>query len=101
MLRTARCQEMREPHGLQRAVHELDGLGLDGLVVIAGNGGLRGAWELAQRARTPIVGVPKTIDNDLSATAFTFGFDSAVECATSALDRLHTTAASHERMNPA
>ena len=45
-----------------------------------------------------MVGVPKTIDNDLSATAFTFGFDSAVECATNALDRLHTTAASHERI---
>jgi len=46
----------------------------------------------------PVVGVPKTIDNDLSATAFTFGFDSAIECATEALDRLHTTAASHERI---
>ena len=46
----------------------------------------------------PVVGVPKTIDNDLSATAFTFGFDSAIECATDALDRLHTTAASHERI---
>jgi len=46
----------------------------------------------------PVVGVPKTIDNDLGATAFTFGFDSAVACATDALDRLHTTAASHERI---
>src|SRR5204863_8296998 len=46
----------------------------------------------------PVVGVPKTIDNDLSATAYTFGFDSAVACATDALDRLHTTAASHERI---
>jgi len=46
----------------------------------------------------PVVGVPKTIDNDLSATVFTFGFDSAVACATDALDRLHTTAASHGRV---
>ncbi len=46
----------------------------------------------------PVVGVPKTIDNDLSSTAFTFGFDSAVACATDALDRLHTTAASHQRV---
>src|SRR4029077_630290 len=46
----------------------------------------------------PVVGVPKTIDNDLSSTAFTFGFFSAVFCATDALDRLHTTAASHERV---
>src|SRR5690606_34074403 len=46
----------------------------------------------------PVVGVPKTIATDLSATAFTFGFDSAIDCATDALDRLHTTAASHERI---
>jgi len=46
----------------------------------------------------PVVGVPKTIDTDLSATAFTFGFDSAVACATNAMDRLHTRAASHERI---
>ena len=72
--------------------------GLDGLVVIGGDGtqaiGLRVMDELG----IPVVGVPKTIDNDLSATDQTFGFQSAVDVATDALDRLHTTAASHQRV---
>jgi len=72
-------------------------LGLDGLVCIGGDGSLAIAEQFHQFG-IPVVGVPKTIDNDLSATAFTFGFDSAVDCATDALDRLHTTAASHERV---
>jgi 6-phosphofructokinase 1 len=75
----------------------VDQLGLDGLVCIGGDGSLAIA-EQFHRFGIPVVGVPKTIDNDLSATAFTFGFDSAVACATDALDRLHTTAASHERV---
>lgn len=98
MLRTARCQEMREPHGLQRAVDELDRLELDGLVVIAGNGGLRGAWELAQRARTPIVGVPKTIDNDVGGTDVAIGFDTGVNTAMQAIDKIRDTARSHDRV---
>jgi ATP-dependent phosphofructokinase / diphosphate-dependent phosphofructokinase len=69
----------------------------DGLICIGGDGSLSIALQLFQ-AGVPVVGVPKTIDNDLSATAFTFGFDSAVACAANALDRLHTTAASHERI---
>ena len=72
-------------------------LGLDGLICIGGDGSLAIAQQFHEFG-IPVVGVPKTIDNDLSATAFTFGFDSAVACATDALDRLHTTAASHERM---
>ncbi|MEZ6089473.1 MAG: ATP-dependent 6-phosphofructokinase [Pirellulaceae bacterium] len=71
--------------------------GLDGLVCVGGDGSLSIALEL-HRAGLPVVGVPKTIDNDLSCTAFTFGFDSAVNCATDALDRLHTTASSHGRV---
>jgi 6-phosphofructokinase 1 len=70
---------------------------LEGLVCIGGDGSLSTALQLWQ-AGLPVVGVPKTIDNDLGATAFTFGFDSAVACAVDALDRLHTTAASHERI---
>ena len=72
-------------------------LSLTGLVCVGGDGSLSIAEQLHQYG-LPVVGVPKTIDNDLSATAFTFGFDSAVACATDALDRLHTTAASHERI---
>lgn len=70
---------------------------LDGLICIGGDGSLSVAHQLFQ-VGIPVVGVPKTIDNDLSCTAFTFGFDSAVACAANALDRLHTTAASHERI---
>jgi 6-phosphofructokinase 1 len=64
---------------------------------VGGDGSLTIAQQLHEHG-IPVIGVPKTIDNDLGATAFTFGFDSAVACATDALDRLHTTAASHERI---
>ena len=72
-------------------------LNLCGMICVGGDGSLAVAQQFFERG-IPVVGVPKTIDNDLSATAFTFGFDSAVACATDALDRLHTTAASHERI---
>jgi 6-phosphofructokinase 1 len=68
-----------------------------GLICAGGDGSLAIAQQFHERG-IPVVGVPKTIDNDLGATAFTFGFDSAVDCATDALDRLHTTASSHERV---
>lgn len=83
---------------LLRAVQEtVTSLGLQGLICVGGDGSLAVAQQFHE-VGIPVVGVPKTIDNDLSATAFTFGFDSAVACATDALDRLHTTAASHERV---
>jgi 6-phosphofructokinase 1 len=75
----------------------IDQLGIEGLICVGGDGSLAIAQQFHEYG-IPVVGVPKTIDNDLSATAFTFGFDSAVECATNALDRLQTTAASHERI---
>lgn len=72
-------------------------LGLRALVCVGGDGSLSIAQQLFEHG-IPVVGVPKTIDNDLEATMTTFGFDSAVACATDALDRLHTTAASHNRV---
>src|ERR1051326_7029251 len=75
----------------------MDALGLFALVSIGGDGSLSIAQQLFEHG-IPIVGVPKTIDNDLEGTLFTFGFDSAVACATDALDRLHTTAESHNRV---
>jgi 6-phosphofructokinase 1 len=72
-------------------------LGVFALVSIGGDGSLTIAQQLHERG-VPLVGVPKTIDNDLGGTAMTFGFDSAVACATDALDRLHTTAESHNRV---
>src|SRR5207237_8965590 len=64
---------------------------------IGGDGSLSSAQQLYEH-RIPVVGVPKTIDNDLAATMMTFGFDSAVACATDAVDRLHSTAESHRRV---
>src|SRR5215475_2605014 len=75
----------------------MDALGLFALVAIGGDGSLSIAQQLFEYG-IPVVGVPKTIDNDLEGTLFTFGFDSAVACATDALDRLHTTAESHNRV---
>lgn len=75
----------------------LDELSIAALVCIGGDGSLAVAQQFHEHG-IPVVGVPKTIDNDLSCTAFTFGFDSAVACATDALDRLHTTAESHDRI---
>ena len=72
-------------------------LGLSGLICVGGDGSLAIAQQFYEFG-IPVIGVPKTIDNDLSATAYTFGFDSAVACATDALDRLHTTAAAHDRI---
>ncbi len=75
----------------------LEGLGVSALICIGGDGSLSTAQQLFE-AGIPVVGVPKTIDNDLSATAVTFGFNSAVACVSDALDRLHTTAVSHRRV---
>jgi 6-phosphofructokinase 1 len=72
-------------------------LGLSGLICIGGDGSLMIAQQFHEFG-IPVIGVPKTIDNDLCATAYSFGFDSAVTCATDALDRLKTTAESHERI---
>ena len=72
-------------------------LNIRGLVSIGGEGSLSIGQQLFEGG-VPLVGVPKTIDNDLEGTVMTFGFDSAVACATDALDRLHTTAESHNRV---
>lgn len=79
-------------------VAALDDEGIEGLVTIGGDGTQRIARRLMAERGVPFVGVPKTIDNDLHGTDLTFGFQSAVDVATDAVDRLHTTAASHERI---
>jgi len=86
-----------DPELLAGVKTTIDQLSIEGLICVGGDGSLAVAQQFHEFG-IPVVGVPKTIDNDLSATAFTFGFDSAIDCATNALDRLHTTAASHERI---
>src|ERR1043165_1757612 len=78
-------------------VTNIHDLGIDGLIAIGGDGALRIAQRLCDMG-IPIVAVPKTIDNDLAATDYTFGFHTAVSVATEAVDRLHTTAESHDRV---
>lgn len=81
----------------QRVYERIQSLGLDALVVVGGDGTLHIAHELHQIG-VPVVGVPKTIDNDVGGTDFSFGFDTAVATATEAIDKLHTTAESHHRV---
>jgi len=80
-----------------RVVEKIRTLGIDALIAVGGEGSLKIALELAKKG-VPIVGVPKTIDNDLRETDFTFGYNTALETATDALDKLHTTAESHHRV---
>jgi len=82
---------------VDRAKRTLDQLGIGALVVVGGDGSLTTAQQLYEQG-WPVIGVPKTIDNDLKATAMTFGFDSAVSSVVDGLDRLHTTGQSHKRV---
>ena len=86
-----------DPDILGKAKQTFTNLGLTALIAIGGDGSLSTALQLCEHG-VPVIGVPKTIDNDLEATAMTFGFDSAVACVADALDRLHTTATSHKRV---
>ncbi len=80
-----------------QGVRNFDALGLDGLIAIGGDGTMAAAAGMMKKG-IPVVGVPKTIDNDLHGTDITFGFDTAVSIATEAIDRIHTTAQSHHRV---
>lgn len=98
MLGTRRGSPYDTPTGVQEVVDTFHEMGLDALVVIGGNGSLTVASKLHQDRQLPIVGIPKTIDNDVVGTDMTFGFNTAVQIATDAIDRLHTTAESHDRV---
>ena len=93
-----RVGEPDGPDNLARARTTLDDLTLDALIVIGGEGSLATAHRAHVEGLVPVVGVPKTIDNDIPCTEQTFGFDTAVSVATDAIDRLHTTAESHDRV---
>ncbi|MEU9705335.1 6-phosphofructokinase [Streptomyces sp. NPDC014870] len=97
ILGSSRVQPAHLVDGVERARGHVADLGLDAIIPIGGEGTLKAANLLSQ-AGLPIVGVPKTIDNDIASTDVTFGFDTAVGVATEALDRLKTTAESHQRV---
>jgi ATP-dependent phosphofructokinase / diphosphate-dependent phosphofructokinase len=98
ILGTRRGSPFDYPNGVDRVEATFDKLGLDAFVVIGGDGSLTVTSKLFDQTRLPFVGVPKTIDNDIAATQVTFGFNTAVQIATEAIDRLHTTAESHDRV---
>ncbi|HEV3260110.1 MAG TPA: ATP-dependent 6-phosphofructokinase [Gemmataceae bacterium] len=98
MLGSSRTNPYRQPADVARAVDNFRRLGLTAVVAIGGDDTLGVAARLHAEQGLPMVGVPKTIDNDLSATDFTFGFDTAINIVTEAVDRLRTTAESHRRV---
>lgn len=98
VLGTRRGSPFDTPDGVEQVKSTLSDLALDGLIVIGGNGSLSIACKLHAEEGLPIIGVPKTIDNDIVGTDMTFGFNTAVQIATDAIDRLHTTAESHDRV---
>lgn len=98
VLRTARCEEFKTEAGREKAVNVLNVFGIEGLVVIGGDGSFRGAQYLSQMG-IPSVGVPGSIDNDLAYTDYTIGFDTAVNTVLDAINKLRDTSTSHERVS--
>ena len=98
-LRTARCLEMLTKEGKQQAVRTLEKHGIEGLVVIGGDGSFRGARALTEEFGVPTIGIPGTIDNDLEYTDYTLGFDTAVNTCLDIINKLRDTMTSHERVS--
>jgi phosphofructokinase-like protein len=97
ILGTSRTNPFKRPNGAERLLANVAELGLGAIIAVGGEDTLGVAHRLHELG-AKVVGVPKTIDNDLSGTDFTFGFDTAVSIATEAIDRIHTTAESHQRV---
>ena len=98
ILRTARCKAFYEPEGRAIGARELSDRGIEGLIVIGGDGSFRGASKLYEEHGVRVVGIPGTIDNDIYGTDVSIGFNTALNIALEAIDRLRDTAASHDRM---
>lgn len=98
-LRTARCLEMMTKEGQDKAVKTLEKYGIEGLVVIGGDGSFRGARDLTANYGVPTIGIPGTIDNDLEYTDYTLGFDTAVNTCLDIINKLRDTMTSHERVS--
>ena len=96
ILYTARSEEMKTPEGLEKAAQNCRELGIDGLVVIGGDGSFQGARKLSL-AGIPCVGIPGTIDNDIACSEYTVGFDTAMNTAMEMVDKIRDTAQSHDR----
>lgn len=98
ILGTTRCAEFVTSEGRAMAIKAIRQVGIGGLILIGGDGTFRGGTLLAEESGVSVVGVPGTIDNDVYGTDYTIGFDTAVNCALEAIDRIRDTALSHERL---
>ena len=98
ILKTSRCKEFLTPEGRKKAYGNLKKLGIDGLVIIGGDGSFRGAQTFSNEYDIPCVGLPGTIDKDIAGTDFTIGFDTAVNTAVEAIDKIRDTADAHDRL---
>ncbi|RKD33411.1 6-phosphofructokinase [Thermohalobacter berrensis] len=96
ILRTARCEEFKTDEGLNKALNVIKVFGIDGVVVIGGDGSFQGAKKLSD-AGVPTIGIPGTIDNDLAYTDYTIGFDTAVNTVLDAVSKIRDTSTSHGR----
>lgn len=97
ILQTSRCKEFHDPDIRKEAAHILRRKKIDALVVIGGDGSFNGAWALHEEHKVIVAGIPGTIDNDISGTDYTIGFDTAVQTAVDAVDKIRDTAHSHAR----
>ncbi|MBD5086775.1 MAG: 6-phosphofructokinase [Clostridiales bacterium] len=98
ILKTARCPEFVEDEYMQIAVDNMEAYGIEGLVVIGGDGSFRGALDLYKKFGVKAIGIPGTIDNDLAYTDYTLGFDTSVNTVVSAINNLRDTMTSHDRV---
>ena len=98
ILKTARCKEFFEKEGRKKAYDHLKQIGVDGLVIIGGDGSFRGADIFSREFDIPCIGLPCTIDKDIAGTDFTIGFDTAVNTAVEAIDKIRDTADAHDRL---
>jgi 6-phosphofructokinase 1 len=98
ILKTARCKEFFEYEGRKKAFKNLTKRGIDGLIILGGDGSFRGAQIFSSEFDIPCIGLPGTIDKDIAGTDFTIGFDTAVNTAVEAIDKIRDTADAHDRL---
>jgi 6-phosphofructokinase 1 len=98
ILKTARCKEFLTPEGRKKAYKNLKKHGINGLVIIGGDGSFKGAQIFSNEFDIPCIGIPGTIDKDIAGTDFTIGFDTAVNTAIEAIDKIRDTADAHDRL---
>lgn len=98
ILKSARCDEFRTPEGRKKAYEQLLKAGIEGFVVIGGDGSFTGATTFNNEYNFPVIGIPGTIDNDIFGTRYTLGFDTALNTVVEAIDKIRDTASSHNRL---